>query len=356
MRTAVVCLVAGCWAAAHASGGTVALGVGGAAEALDEASADEPPVTAAELRSFMRKTTDTLAVHGAALASHGAALAAHGAALAELAEVSITPAVAARVEACARATAIFAVVLLPGGHFRQCSAVPLPVDALGAAAAAGVESTFFLSSAHCFFNKTGLQDAREMNLFVYGGAAHACALWAHFFHADDTLDLAVISCARPVPVPPSRVSAAPFEPHALAVLLGHSQGLHADDSEYFRVTTLNETRHYAPHVRFTRLVASMQTPQDSRIAGGAATASASRGFTEDGLFSPLPFESAAASSGFVGHSPARGMSGGAVVDTRCGVFGVTERSSVYAQGGQFVRLTPAVVARVAAAVAGDRAG
>jgi hypothetical protein len=342
MRAFALWLVAGCWAAAHANGGAVALDAGG--------GADEPPVTAAELRVFMRQTTDTLAAHGAALAAHGAALA-------DLAESTITPAVAARVEACARSTAIFAVVVLAGARFRQCSAVPLPADALGrgAAAAAGAESSFFLSSAHCFFNQTtGLLDARDMDLYV-GGATHSCVLWAHFFAAAaDALDLAVISCSQPVPVPPTRVSAAPFEPHSLAVLLGHSQGLHADDGERVSVTALNATHIYAPHVRFTRLVASMQLPLGSGSAGSTAATSAPRGFTEDGLFSPLPFEAAAASSGFVGHSPAHGMSGGAVVDTRCGIFGVTESSSVFAQGGQFVRLTPAVIVRVAAAVVGNR--
>jgi hypothetical protein len=388
---AVALSLAACFCAARASdGAAVTLDV-----ALDaRGAAGEPPVTAAELRAFMRSTTDTLAehgavlaehgavlaVHGAALAVHGAALAelrgtlavhgaalaelggtlaAHGAALAELAESTITPAVAARVEACARVTAIFAgVVLLAGKAVRQCSAVPLPADALGrgAAAAAGANSSFFLSSAHCFFNKTtGLLEGRRVLLFV-GGVTHECALLDHFFASADALDLAVISCAQPVPVPPTRVSASPFEPHARAVLLGHSLGLHADNGASVLLLSKNETnRLYAPHVRFTRLVASMQTPDGGGSVGGAAAAS--RGFTEDGLFSPLPFEAVASSpSGFVGVSPARGMSGGAVVDTRCGVFGVTERSSVFAQGGQFVRLTPAVVARVAAAVAGAGAG
>lgn len=372
MRAAALFL-AGLWAAARASGGAVALDAGGAA--------NEPSVTAAELRAFMRQTTRMLealgaglanltesnAAHGVELAVHGAALAnlaessaAHGAALADLAESTITPAVAARVEACARATAIAAVVLLlEGGDFRQCSAVPFPVDALGggAAAAGGAESTFFLSSAHCFFNKSsGLVDAHDVKLSV-GVDVQTCALWAHFFAAAEALDIAVIACARPMQVPPTRVSVAPFMPHARAVLLGHSRGMHANDDENVRVTAMNASHVYVPHVRFTRLAASMQLPQGSGNGSerGASAAAASRGFTEDGLFSPLPFEAAESSRGFTGHSPAPGMSGGAVVDTRCGVFGLTERSSVLAQGGMFVRLTPTVVARVAAAAAAGRA-
>ena len=184
---------------------------------------------------------------------------------------------------------------------------------------------------------------------VRDGGAAARAARAHAPRADP-LDLALIGCARPVPVAPTRLSAVPYAPHTRAVLLGHSGGDHVNTGETINVTTAyGASRVYVPHVRFTRLAASFQTPQHTDDAGGVA-AFATRGFIEDdGSFSPLPFEAAAASSkGFVDLSPALGMSGGAVVDTRCGVFGITERKSVFAQGGQFVRLTPAVVLRVAA--------
>ena len=65
-----------------------------------------------------------------------------------------------------------------------------------------------------------------------------CALWAHFFAAAEALDIAVIACAQPMPVPPTRVSVAPFKPHARAVLLGHSRGMHANVDENVRVTTV----------------------------------------------------------------------------------------------------------------------
>ena len=43
------------------------------------------------------------------------------------------------------------------------------------------------------------------------------------------------------------------------------------------------------------------------------------------------------------------MSGGAIADTRCGLFGIISQRSLYAPGGQFVRLLPAVLERVKAA-------
>ena len=101
MRAAALFLAAGLWAAARASGGALALDAGGAA--------NEPSDTAAELRAFMRQTTGMLEALSAGLADLANSSAAHGAVLVDLAESTITPAVAARVEACARSTAIAAV-------------------------------------------------------------------------------------------------------------------------------------------------------------------------------------------------------------------------------------------------------
>lgn len=44
------------------------------------------------------------------------------------------------------------------------------------------------------------------------------------------------------------------------------------------------------------------------------------------------------------------MSGGAVVDSQCGLLGVTEGRSVYGEGGKFVKLSPSVVQRILAAI------
>lgn len=48
--------------------------------------------------------------------------------------------------------------------------------------------------------------------------------------------------------------------------------------------------------------------------------------------------------------PEQGMSGGAVVDSQCGLLGVTEGRSVYGEGGKFVKLSPSVVQRILAAI------
>jgi len=46
----------------------------------------------------------------------------------------------------------------------------------------------------------------------------------------------------------------------------------------------------------------------------------------------------APAAGFVDANPEQGMSGGAVVDSHCGVLGITELQSAFGQGGRFVRL------------------
>jgi hypothetical protein len=53
--------------------------------------------------------------------------------------------------------------------------------------------------------------------------------------------------------------------------------------------------------------------------------------------------------GFVEGSPEKGMSGGAVVDMRCGLWGITRAKSLWGVGGAFVRLTPEVAALLQAA-------
>jgi hypothetical protein len=331
---------------------------GSAAITLDAAGSQEGaevlPVSAAELRGFMLSMTASHAELRAVFENHSGVLAELAessvtttAVLAELAESSVTTTVAARVEACARVTSGVAVVVLNGGGYRLCSAVPRPSRSTDAAAES---STHFLSAAHCFINDaTGLQDGRNVTI-IFGGAAHKCALLAHFgAPSADPLDLALIGCAHPVPVAPTRLSATPYAPHTRAVLLGHSEGSHVDAGKVVNVTTAM-SRLYVPHVRFTRLVASFQSPLRAAAAdsAGGAVAFATRGgfAEEDFSFSPLPLAAAAAAKGFVDVSPSPGMSGGAVVDTRCGLFGITERKSTFAQGGQFVLLTPAVLARI----------
>lgn len=57
-------------------------------------------------------------------------------------------------------------------------------------------------------------------------------------------------------------------------------------------------------------------------------------------------------AGFVDTSPEQGMSGGAVVDLQCGLWGITESKSTFGGvGGSFVLLSPTVMAMVQAAAA-----
>ena len=56
--------------------------------------------------------------------------------------------------------------------------------------------------------------------------------------------------------------------------------------------------------------------------------------------------------GYTDERPVQGMSGGAVVDSRCGVLGITERRSVHGLGGRFVRLTHSLQEWAARAVSG----
>lgn len=191
----------------------------------------------------------------------------------------------------------------------------------------------------------------------YGSGAHACSLLAHFVRAPpaDSYDLALIECPT-IAIPPSRISARPYVLQTPAVMIGYSQGMHVDASVTFTTTKIVDgvetVTPYAPHTKFTRLTDSIQTPPPD--AATVSSASASRGFTEDGLSAPLYVVAAASAGGYLDHSPPGGMSGGAVMDTDCGVFGVTERRSVHAQGGQFVLLTPEVVLLLAAAIPAPR--
>lgn len=281
--------------------------------------------------------------------------------VAVLAESVVTPTIAARVSQCSRSAVVFA--LIPGREEPEhttCSAFPVPAEVLRASAAASTASastsSFFLSSAHCFMDSTMVVVFKKANIHYFGGA-HACSLVAHFVRAPpaDSYDLALIECPT-VAIPPSRISARPPGLQTPAVMIGFSRGEHIDASltfvTRFTVRGVETVVKYAPHTKFTRLADSFQTPLPD--VGTVSTVLASRGFTEDGLSVPSYVVAAASAGGYVEHSPPVGMSGGAIMDTDCGVFGVTERRSVHAPGGQFVRLTPDVVLLLAAAIPAPR--
>jgi uncharacterized protein YoxC len=301
--------------------------------------------------------------HGALLREHSALLREHSALLAGLAETAVTPAVGARLEACSRTTVVAAFVFFDAhpAKFEQCSAVPLPENVLGSPGAPA--STYFLTSAHCFMNKDGEIVSNNMTL-SFMRAVYKCRLLKNFMAppanatsvaASDKLDLAVVRCPVAVPIAPARLSLTPYAAQTPAVLVGFTRGVHLD---YQMTAGLKfsdlEYETYALHTKVSRLSSSFQMP-DSMAGLYGSSGSSSLVVAEDG---PLPAKYSSvlpvpwsAATGYVDLSPWGGMSGGAVTDIHCGLFGVTERRSVYAVGGTFVRLVPEVLTRIALAIA-----
>ena len=160
-------------ALAAASRVAIAIDVAGAPEEDEE----EPPVTAAELRGFMRTTTNTLAkldadiaTHGVLLATHGVLLATHGELLAELAESAVTPTVAARVEACARTTTVF--VLFENGDRNALPSNQTHFPDTGGLSYAQPSTT----CAHgCACDRTGTQ--MICGVVVHESPMHGAWLW-----------------------------------------------------------------------------------------------------------------------------------------------------------------------------------
>ena len=181
-------------ALAAASRVAIAIDVAGAPEEDEE----EPPVTAAELRGFMRTTTNTLAkldadiaTHGVLLATHGESLAelgadiathgvllaklgeslaTHGELLAELAESAVTPTVAARVEACARTTTVF--VLFENGDRNALPSNQTHFPDTGGLSYAQPSTT----CAHgCACDRTGTQ--MICGVVVHESPMHGAWLW-----------------------------------------------------------------------------------------------------------------------------------------------------------------------------------
>ena len=334
----------------------------------------------------LRATTSLLAAvsaMGEQLGDHGKQLADQGRQLAELGEAVVTPAVGARLEACGRSSVVFSRVLFASGEiFKQCSAVPIP----GAVAAAhgwppaASSSTYFLTSAHCFMH--GAESVAALANISYRRRTYACILLDNFaVHPHEpSLDLAVVRCPGGVPISPTNLSTMPYAAHAPAAVVGFTRGLHYD----FDMTAGelgDENAMFALHMKIAHLSSSFPTPESggSGGAGGnntggnnassgnaddgsAATGGtgggggAGDGFTEDGLTTDLTpsSESSRSSSGYIDLSPLVGMSGGAVFDMHCGVFGITERRNHFGWGGSFVRLVPGVLARISRAIrAGD---
>jgi hypothetical protein len=252
----------------------------------------------------------------------------------EVAESVLTRSVVARVDECAPSTALLITAAFRGA-LTPASAVPL----FGGGGASS--SNYFLTSARVF-NSSFIGQATVH----YAGAAHPCELAATFHGGPSSLDLAIVYCAAAVAVPPSTLSAVAYQPHLPAAMLGFSEGIHGVPELCFASLVRNGSRvSLAPHVRFTRLASSLRAPSPPSGSNAALD-----GLTLRAASAPpsMPRESAL---GLMESSPEGGMSGGAVVDLRCGLLGIIKGESVQAVGGEMVRLTQPVVDRVLAAIA-----
>jgi hypothetical protein len=318
-----------------------------------------------DLGAQLREQSSLLREHGAQLRALGEKVDEHGAQLTSLAETAVTPAVGARLEECGRASVVAAVVFSdaePAEFKFQCSAVPIPESVAAQFGSLGASaSTFFLTSAHCFVEGDALvyTNVTLWHLRVL----YPCRLVEAFIAppqadaapdvASDSLDLAVLHCPRAVPVAPARLSPIPYAAHTPAVLIGFAEGLHLDREMTADTpsTPIVAAATSALHTKVSRLSSSFQAPT---LFGGAATrgSCSEQGLGADGpplpaAYSPPPWSS---SLGFVDTSPWGGMSGGAVMDTHCGLFGILERRSRLAVGGVFIRLVPEVLQRIARAI------
>ena len=251
-------------------------------------------------------------------------------------ESVVTIDVAARLEECAPKTALLSLTLIPQQNYTlQCSALPLPLELLPIMAGHATSSRYFLTSAHCFIQPyIGTKKLIGNVTRIYSNnRTYNCALHAHQIllnRSDDVddIDVAFIFCSEPVPVPPTRLSAATYMAQRPVAMMGFSLGLHVDPHSMVPFPSPG-IQSYSRHVRHTRLANSLQTP---------TTAAAFGAVSAGGDLTPVP----AFSWGYTVEKPAQGMSGGAVVDSSCGVLGITEKQSVHAPGGRFVRLSQAV--------------
>ena len=291
-----------------------------------------------------------------------------------LSESVVTPAVGARLEACASALAVAVVIFkaaAPSEFFHQCTAVPMPAVLASALDLPDLRaSTLFLTAAHCFFENATLVGGPST--VAFDSALYDCSLAAHLYepllvpgqleldYAPDSLDLAVLKCSAGVPIPAPLLTELPYTAHTPAALVGFARGQHLDlrleAHATFNNSGVSIRKTYALHVKISRLSRSFQTPEPPNATAPDAASSASSGFVED-VMPPLLYAPASsdARAGFVDLTPWGGMSGGAIADTHCGLFGIISQRSLHAPGGLFVRLLPAVLERVAAAARGAAA-
>lgn len=279
--------------------------------------------------------------------------------LSEVAGALVLPRLRRALERCTEDAAVFVLTGSPDKPFLQCTAVPMPRELLAqarnAADAAAAPPFFFLLSAHCFFDRdSDWQPVTSQATFRLGHEKVECRLVSALhrvppFGVLDVLDLSVAACAAPLAGLASvTLSAQPSAANEFVAFAGFSQGLHVNMSAVV-TTTEHETGKataYARHMRISQLSSSLQLPGPPELknvtAGRAAeSAWASGGAGAAAAASAVP--NLACSRGFFERRPEQGMSGGPVMDVRCGLLGIIELQ--LGQGGAFVQLTEPSVQR-----------
>ena len=258
-------------------------------------------------------------------------------ALSHVADAVVTQEVAARVDQCAPSVALHLLVTVPGDSF-PCSAVPFFRGP--AAPAAAASSTYFITCAHC------LEHANFTLAVFLQKASYSCTVAERFSAGADPLDLAILHC-QAVPVPPTTLSTLTYSLHQPAAILGFSPGEHIDPER----THVYNSKIVSPHIRFTRLANSLLLPGPPPFPFPRSPTNTTN--TTDSL---LTISAGAAprrssSDGYMDHSPEPGMSGGAVVDMRCGLLGISVGKSPWGGGGKMLRMAEPVVQRLQASVA-----
>ena len=272
--------------------------------------------------------------------------------LQQLAEAVVTQDVSTRVDDCAPSTALIMGIKPADKNGSHCTAVPMlspPPLSPYLAGSSSSSSSFFITAAHCFVSKGVLSVPPGMKVSVwFDFVTYDCALIG--FPLPD-LDLAMVYCAIPVPVPPTTLTSKPYRSRLSVAMLGHSLG----EDIFSGNKMLYDGGLVVQHVRHTYLATSIQHPRaptDLNHQPNSSSLEVITGHEVGGIHvaSSTPPSRHQVASGFLVDSPEPGMSGGAVVDMHCGLLGITSAKSVWGVGGIFVRTTPYVAGELLAFV------
>ena len=312
----------------------------------------------AGLNNTVTGLAHTVSALSATVSALSATVSEHSTLLGELIGTVVVPRVRQNLEACADSSVLF----LRTSN-AQCSATPMPVELLAAHTqhARPSSSRFLLTSAHCFFNSSSAWEPMDHNATIFFlGVSYKCRLISGLSTFDngfstEPLDLSVVECELPVPVPPTSFPVALTSTHEPVAFAGYSLGIHQNVSlEVLLSSHAGTEARYACHVRLTRLASSLQLPSSraadeffsfSDLAAGSFSrpAAASEASSTSSSSAGWAVDSGAPVTGFLEHNPEPGMSGGPVLDQRCGLLGITKMQSKYGPGGGFVRLGATVV-------------